>query len=215
MESLAFKEIEKEAEIEDFLNRFQGYVGVRLPIDYARRSKIIGAFQHGRMVAGYMLVLSAPFRSLLFVPDRTKQSHSFFSEDPFQMMEVNGLWISSRLRNPKLQLSVWFHLVSNIFLTKRKHVLLLRDSRNTAMRRLLGLANPRLLYEGSPTLMAGEQTHSSIQVSYTRRWSILLNSYKYWLELRQRQFRANSRISKQTELSSFDPTRHTNLEPIK
>ena len=82
MESLEFKELHEEGEIEVFLIRFQDYVGVKLPVDYAIGSKIIGVFLSGRMVAGYMLVLSPPFRSLLFVPDQAKQSDSFFSENP-------------------------------------------------------------------------------------------------------------------------------------
>jgi len=38
--------------------------------------------------------------------------------------------------------------------------------------------------------MAGESTHKKIQVSYTTRWSIVLNIPKYLLELRRRQLRA-------------------------
>jgi len=167
------------------------------------------------MVAGYMLVLSPPFRSLLFVPDRTKQSNLFFTESPHEMMEINGLWISSSLRSSKLQMAVWFHLVSNIFRSKKKFVLLLRDSRNKTMGRLLGLAKPKILYEGSPILMVGDQTHSKIQLSYTSRWSILVNSYKYGLELRQRQNRAKSLIPRPTNLASFNPTKNSHPEPIK
>jgi len=215
MASLAFREICEETEIEVFLNRFQDYVGVKLPIDYAMRSKIVGAFLHGRMVAGYMLVLSPPFRSYLFVPDRIKQSNPFFAENPFGMMEINGLWISSSLRSPKLQMSVWFHLVSNIYLSKKKFVLLLRDSRNKTMGRLLSLAEPKLLFEGTPNLMIGDQTHSKIQLSYTSRWSILINSYKYWLELRQRQNRAKSFVPRPIKITSFNPTKHSHPEPIK
>jgi hypothetical protein len=215
MESLAFREIFGEPEVEIFLSRFQDYVGVKLPNDYAKNSKIVGAFLHGRMVAGYMLVLSPPFRSLLFVPDKVKHSDPFFSKSPYEMMEINGLWISSSLRSPKLQMSVWFHLVSNIFLSKKKYVLLLRDSRNKTMGRLLGLAKPKVLYDGAPLLMAGEQTHSRIQLSYTSRWNILINSYKYWLELRRRRGRAKSFVPRPSNFSNIRPAKQSHPELIK
>ena len=209
MEALAFREICEEPEIDLFLERFQDYVGVRLPEDYVRKSRIIGVFLGNRLVGGYMLVLSPSFRSLLFVPDRTKDKNIFFANSPYEMMEVNGLWISSTLRNPKMQMTVWFHLVSNIFMAKKKYVLLLRDSRNKTMERLLGLAKPKVLYEGAPNLMAGDETHNQIQVSYASRWSILLNSYKYWIELRRRQRRARLFVTSSTKLVGLNGAKHT------
>ena len=66
----------------------------------------------------------------------------------------------------------------------------MRDIRNQSMDRFMSMTNPTHLYEGSPLLMAGENTHNEIQVSYATRWSIVLNAHKYWLELRNRQRRA-------------------------
>ena len=66
----------------------------------------------------------------------------------------------------------------------------MHDSRNKNMERFLDMANPEKLYAGSPLPMAGESTHRKIQVSYTTRWSIVLNIPKYLLELRRRQLRA-------------------------
>jgi hypothetical protein len=215
MVSLEFREIFEEAEIDLFLSRFKDYVGVKLPTDYAKNSKIIGAFLHERLVGGYMLVLFPPFRSQLFVPDRIKKSEKFFANSPYDMMEINGLWISSSLKDPKLQMSVWFRLVSDIFLSKKKYVLLLRDARNQTMGRLLGLAKPKVLYEGAPTVMAGDQTHSRIQLSYTSRWNIIVNSYKYWLELRHRQKRARSYISRPRNFSNLNSGKSSHPELIK
>jgi hypothetical protein len=215
VEKLAFRKITEYQEIEIFLQRFQDYVGVKLPTDYVERSTIVGVFLNKRMVGGYMLVLSPGFRSLLFVPDEIKRQTAFFSNNLSEMMEINGLWISSSLRNPKLQLAVWFHLVANIFLSKRKFILLLRDARNKSMRRLLSLAKPILLYEGAPLLMAGHITHDRIQVSYTTRWSILLHSYHYWLELRSRQQRVSLISPLLSRLSRYNTTKPTAPHYVK
>jgi hypothetical protein len=165
----------------------------------------VGVFLQNRLVGGYMLVSEPPFRSLLFVPDTVREKNSTLNSDPNDLLEINGLWLSSSLKSPELQLAVWFHLVANIFLCKKKSVLLLRNSQNQAMKRLMSLAKPELLYDGAPQIMAGESTHERIQVSVTSRWRILMLSYKYWFELKERQRRAESfqlRISKFTKLHS-------------
>ncbi|MBL4820772.1 MAG: hypothetical protein JKY98_07255 [Gammaproteobacteria bacterium] len=190
MEKLVFKGLSSEAEINLFLDKFKNCVGVRLPFDYAKRSSIVGAFLHDKLVGGYMLVTSPEFRSLIFVPDAIKNTNPFFQQNQFEMMEVNGLWISPALKCPKMQLSVWFHLIKDIFLSRKKYVLLMRDLRNKTTERLFNMANPTPLFQGSPKLMAGDNSHDEIQVSYTSRWSIVLNSHKYWKELKNRQQRA-------------------------
>ena len=42
--------------------------------------------------------------------------------------------------------------------------------------------------------MAGEKSHSSIRVSYTTRWSLLLNVPRYWLEYKGRERRFHRRL---------------------
>lgn len=211
MEKLDFREISEKSELECYLLRFHDYVGVKLPEEYVKRCKVVGVFLHNRLVGGYMLVSDPPFRSLLFVPDTTKRKSSSLSSNPDDFLEVNGLWLSAGLKSPELQLAVWFHLVANIFLCKKKFVLLLRNSQNQAMKRLMNLAKPELLYDGAPQIMAGESTHERIQVSVTSRWNILMFSYKYWFELKERQRRARSfqlRFGKFTKIhASNSPNR--------
>lgn len=190
MEKITFKTIESVSDTALYLDKVENYTGVRLPLLYANNSKIVGVFLHDKLVAGYMLVTNPNFRSLRFVPDSIKQKESFFLKDQYEMMEVNGLWIGPTLKKPSLQMKVWINMVKDIFLCRKKYVLLMRDIRNKNMERFMSMANPTHLYEGSPLLMAGENTHNEIQVSYATRWNIVLNAHKYWLELRNRQRRA-------------------------
>jgi hypothetical protein len=82
-------------------------------------------------------------------------------------------------------------LIKDIFFSKKKYVLLMRDKRNKNMERFMNMAYPRNLYEGGPQRMAGENTHNEIQASYTTRWKIVLNIHKYMWELRNRNRRAD------------------------
>lgn len=190
MEKLIFKPITNDIDTALFLDKVENYSGVRLPMQYARNSKIVGAFLHEKLVAGYMLVTQPEFRSLMFVPDESKRDLNFFDKDPYEMMEVNGLWIGPSLKTPGLQVKVWMNLIKELFLCRKKYVLLMRDVRNTSMERFLNMANPETLFAGAPLVMAGERTHSEIHVSFTTRWKIVLNAHKYFLELRSRRQRA-------------------------
>jgi len=192
MEKLAFKTLNTNKEIELFLNKVKNYSGVKLPHEYASKSKIVGVYSSDKMVAGYMLVTHPAFRSLLFVPDSTKATHRFFRNEQFEMMEVNGLWIGPALKTPASQIRVWLHLVVDIFSSRKNYVLLMRDARNKSMDRFMSMATPKELYEGNPTLISGNHTHNSIQVSYTTRWKIILNFHKYLFEFLRRKKRATS-----------------------
>ena len=83
MEAIKFKTLSKESEIDMYLSKFEGFVGVRLPYDYSMRSTIVGAFKGEEMIGGYMLVTKPQFRSLMFVPDQVKLDGKFFKNDQF------------------------------------------------------------------------------------------------------------------------------------
>jgi hypothetical protein len=193
MEAIKFKTLTAESEIETYLNKFEGFVGVRLPYDYAINSKIIGVFRGSEMVGGYMIVTKPAYRSLMFVPDAVKNSHEFFQNDQYEMMEVNGVWISSAVKSAFENYRIWFSLLKDMFFARKQFVLLMADLRNTNVRNLHSLLNPELLYEGPPMLMAGTTSHSTIRVSVTTRWQILLNLPKYYLAYRDRARRSSKR----------------------
>lgn len=203
MEKLTFKTITTQEEIELVLQKIESNLGVRLSNDYANNSKVVGVFLQGQLSACYMLVTRPSFRSLLFIPDHVKKSTELFQNEEFEMMEVNGLWIGPALKNPIMQLRVWAHLVLDIFMSKKRFVLLMQNSNNKCMEKFMDMANPQCIYEGEPLLMAGEKTHKTIRVSFTTRWNIVLNAPKYLKELLQRQQRAQAFSQKQTYLRSL------------
>ena len=145
---------------------------------------------NGQLASIYMLVTEPEFRSISFIPDEIKKTNPFFNEDQYNMVEINGLWISPSLKTPMLQVSVWGHLIKDIFLCKKKHVLLMRNSKTKSMERFLNMVNPEILYEGEPNQMSGQKTHQMIEISHSTRWSIILNTPKYIQEFYQRKRRS-------------------------
>lgn len=192
MDKLIFKTIKSEHETLLVLDKIERYSGVRLPEEYVKKSKIVGAFLHNQLAACYLLVTRPGFRSLTFVPDSALASSDIANLDSYEMMEINGLWIGPSLKKPSLQIKVWMHLAFDVFSSRKKYVLLMRDFRTKTMKKFMDMTNPTSIYEGNPQLMAGEKTHKQIQVSYTTRWNFVVNIYKCILELWNRQRRANA-----------------------
>ena len=203
MEKLKFKTITNQKDTEAVLEKIESNLGVRLPLSYATNSKIVGIFLRGKLSACYMLVTKPGFRSLLFVPDETKRNSKFFKNDEFEMMEVNGLWIGPALKSPSMQLKVWAHLIKDIFMSRKRFVVLMQNSNNKCMERFMSMANTTCIYEGEPFVMAREKTHNTIRVSFATRWSIVLNAPKYLNELFQRRQRARNFSTKQSYVRSL------------
>jgi hypothetical protein len=206
MNKLNFKVLDDKKAIENVLDKIENYSGVRLPIAYAEQNKVVGVFLQEQLVAGYIIVTNPESRSLMFVPTQALSNSKLASTDSYDVMEVNGLWIGPSVKTPIMQAKVWLHLIKDIFMSKKKYVLLMRDSRNRNMERFFAMANPVALYDGPPILMAGEKSHQNIQVSFTTRWSIVLNCYKYVGEIKNRMKRAEKfekshRFSNQAEAS--------------
>jgi hypothetical protein len=198
MEKLAFREIENRIETELFIEKFEVSAGVRLPLDYVENSQVIGAFLHDKLVAGYMIVTESGYRSLMFVPDSVKKSDEFFKNSQNDMLEVNGLWIGPTLKSPLQQFRVWLHLAMTVITSRKEYVLLMSNSKNKNIQFLHGLLDPVLIYEGSPNLMVGDESHETIRVGFTTPWTIVLNAPRYLKEVWRRQQRARGFSQKQT-----------------
>lgn len=194
MEAIKFKTLTNDQDIDMFLSRFESYVGVKLPYDYAQRSTFVAGFKGDEMVGGYMLVTKPEFRSLMFVPDAVRAEHDFFNNDSYDMMEINGVWMSASLKTAAEQFGIWLRLILDAFKCRKQFVLLMANQRNLNIRHVHAMTGAKDIYEGEPMLMAGEKSHSTIRVSYTTRWSLLLNVPRYWFEYKSRERRFHRRL---------------------
>ena len=183
------------------LDKIEYFSGVRLPMDYARNSKLVVVRQNDKLVAGYMIVTKPPFRSIAFVPDGVAIKNSFFRNSIHDMIEVNGFWISPAVKSPYSQLRIWWQLAFDVFSERKNFVLLMRNEKNSNMQKFFCMVNPTNLYLGSPQLMAGESSHEKISVSYCTRWQLVKNLHRYAWELFHRQSRRFRRIGGQKRVA--------------
>ncbi len=193
MEAITYRTLTTKEEIETYLQRFGNHVKVKLPYDYIDRSTVVGAYRGEEMVAGYMLVTKPAFRSLLFVPDAVKKENAFFRNDEYEMMEVNGLWIGAGVRSAKEQFGIWLHMLRDVFMCRKKYVLLMADTRNVNICKIHNLMGKQELYQGPAHSLASMKTHDTISVGYATRWSLVMNLPKYLAEYRNRQRKSSRR----------------------
>ncbi len=115
MAKLNFRKISEPYEIENFFTLATHHSGVRLPSAYAERATIYGAFIGDHLAGGYMLVTKPDYRTLMFVPDHCKREHAFFGNSAYEMMEINALWLGTRIKTPQMQLRFWTNLILTVF----------------------------------------------------------------------------------------------------
>ncbi|MCG8415412.1 MAG: hypothetical protein MI746_14435 [Pseudomonadales bacterium] len=192
MDKLNVRTLSTSEELEHYTEVVRSYSGVKLPKRYVANSKVVGFFLHEKLVAGYMLVTKPEFRSLMFIPDEVKSSHDFFKNDKFEMMEVNGLWVGSSVRNPKHRMQIWTKLVLDIFFCRKKYLLLMSNSKNKVVQSMHSYLKPTELYEGAPMLMAGDATHEKVRITFANRWQCLLNLPRFWSDMKSRERRLSA-----------------------
>ena len=189
MAKVTFNTVINDNELDKFLSMTEHHSGVRLPLAYAKNAKVVGAYVNGHLAGGYMLVTRPEFRTLMFVPDRCKRWNPFVENSPYDMLEVNALWVGPAIKTPRMQLRFWTALVFDIFFARKHYLLLMSNAKNRTIQYIHQMTNPTIIYEGAPQLPSGYSSHAEIRVAYTTRWSIMLNFPRYLSEIHSRNMR--------------------------
>lgn len=194
MAKITFRRLTSTDELDTFLSMTEHHSGVRLPSAYAKQARVQGAFVDGHLAGGYMLVTRPDFRTLMFVPDRCKKTHEFFNNSPYEMMEVNALWVGPAIKTVPMQLRFWTQLVVDIFFCRKRYLLLMSNPKNKAIQSIHRMTSPTSLYQGAPQLAGGQESHREIKVGYTTRWNLLLNYPLYLREAMARRKRVRETL---------------------
>ena len=195
MAKITFCRLTSTSELDTFLSMTEHHSGVRLPPSYAKQARVQGAFVDGHLAGGYMLVTRPEFRTLMFVPDSCKNAHDFFNNSPYEMMEVNALWVGPAIKTVPIQLRFWTQLVLDIFLCRKRYLLLMSNPKNKAIQSIHRMTSPTSLYQGAPQLAGGQESHQEIKVGYTTRWNLLLNYPLYLREAVARRRRVRETLN--------------------
>ena len=155
------------ADLERYLDGFERFLAVRLPLDYVARARVRGCFLDGELVGGFCQAVEPPLRVLQAIPSEVRRSHPVLAGVPSdQLLEVNGLWIASRTA-PRAALALMRDIARESVVSGRRYLLLGFDAERPELRRLYAsrLTEGCPIFEGPPEPRSG---------STLRRWCVQL-----------------------------------------
>jgi hypothetical protein len=82
----------------------------------------------------------------MFIPDSVKNTHPLFKNDSYDMMEINGVWISASLKEVLEHFTVWMRMVWDILKCPKHYILLRANKRNTNFRNVHAMTAATDLY---------------------------------------------------------------------
>lgn len=165
------------------VERFLSEVGAKLPSAYIERARIVGCMQGGKIVGGYMLIMDAPFRGLLLIPDKVKQEHPLLADlDQQSIIEINGFWIQEDLRKTAVSTQIWARLRADILRSKASKVLAFYNAKAIGLDRFYSqLIGPNYVFEGAPQQVnANSQSHATIKVGLIDRRMVWISPVLYY-----------------------------------
>ena len=173
--------------------RFEEFVGVPMPEVYIARGSLYGCFDsNDTMVGGFLLVTEPPYRGVVFLPDRVRETHWLFrTVSGDRMVEVNCVWLEPRLRLSAWDWYVfWWRIVGAIARTGRSCVLVWYNRRNRHLHRFYSRVRKEVIYTGPPGQAAEGRTHAEICVAFSTPenlyFSLIVHLPKlFWLRIRK------------------------------
>jgi hypothetical protein len=190
---LHFRQIKEINLINNYVNIFEKYVGVPLPLGYFKANKVVGCFnENENLVGGYTIVTNTNLRGLAIIPDIIKFNSEFLKNTPeTQMTEVNGVWLDDSVKTFINRSKFWFQIVSDIKKTDRRYLLLWYNAQISGLRTLYSVIDATTIHEGEAYNKVGSKTHSNVFVGYvnvsTLFSSAIRASFKYMLASAKKQ----------------------------
>lgn len=163
--SFCFRRLDSETLLLDFQESTFQRIGVRFPMEYLRRSTVIGLLaphphlQGQKTIAGgYILAKSGPLRALEQLPDEVVKSSRFLQTRVHRCLEVNGLWIEHSVAPRWARLWLWgncfWRLVASVFQGKFYFVYSF-DASKEKLERLYQSFGPTRLFHGEVKMLPG------------------------------------------------------------
>lgn len=143
---MRYEVLKKDEDLLEYSNQTRSLIQVRLPLEYLKRSKVVAyRSDTGKIIAGYCLALKPPFRAMQPVPEGL---HETLGVSTGKILEVNGLWIDSKLRGGFFAVKFWIRFLLHLIGTNKLYIIYSYSSKKVALARFYSMANPRRIWRG-------------------------------------------------------------------
>jgi hypothetical protein len=175
-----FRVLRSESELNEYAEKTHRHLGVRFPLEYLKRSKVVAYLSDsGEMVGGYAMVLKGPFRTLESLPDVVRDCHPFLKETPMKdICEFTGLWLAPEMRRRTVSFVFWLRMYFDVVTLGKKHFVYAYSLDKKALGRMYRVCNPEVLFRGMTRMQPGmsKPEAESVEVTSLARivWTPLL-----------------------------------------
>lgn len=140
---------------EEYHQKALEFLGVEFPVDYYNRSVTLTLIdQVGEMWGGAIIALEPEFRSLLSIPNRTKETTAGL-EPISGVAEINGVWLAPGVKSPILPVTFWRQLINFLLTLDKDRFLFTFDLSNKTMRKIASWLRYEVLYSGPTHQLPG------------------------------------------------------------
>jgi len=152
------------------------YLKVKYPLEFLKPNLVRGVFSNDqKMIGGYIVALTPPFRSLDLVPPKALKASSVYNQlDLNSVLEINGLWLSPQAKNRLDSIRTWFRLYLDVISSPKEHLVFVYDQAQEKLGKLYSACDPQTIYAGKTLRLAGieEDERNVVQIAPITNLSI-------------------------------------------
>ena len=153
----------------EFLKQTESVLGIRFPDEYLLRGHVLSLVDQSQLICGgAIVVLEAPFRSVVAIPECTIDIRSKLGP-PQECAELNGVWLLSGMKSPYLTFTFWRLLISHLLLTNKHRFIFTFDNSNDRMKEVAVVFKPEILYSGKTVKLEGMKEEADETIAIVNR----------------------------------------------
>jgi hypothetical protein len=182
---LRIRRLYTETELHTFADHYARHSGYSVPLDYLRRSHVFGGVDGTALTCGFVLGVSAPFRTFIRIPapDRARCEVSVDSGDT---QEFTCVWLEPGLRRNWRSYLFWWEILRQAGKVGKRAVLV--GTEVPALREFYESTRPRPLYAGPVVVDGIEKTGWVYVHTIDRRYAGIVRMV--WYKLRRAALRS-------------------------
>jgi hypothetical protein len=167
------------AELAAFRAAAHRVLHIEYPLDYLERSRVIGVCDEGgELLGGFAIDSRGPFRSLTQIPAEDQARMAFeLAELARSAAEINGLWLSGKVRSPLLIAWFWLTLGWEMVRSGRRRVVYSYVMSDARLKRMWGAMESQVLYQGWVDQLPGMTGPERESVECARIWTAVLTPF--------------------------------------
>ncbi len=149
---MSFRTLTTVQELESYRACAERQLGIRYPLEYLARARVLGFFEAGRLVGGFALITRGPFRCVSQLPEHVQRELGPLTGNT---VEANALFLDRSARGAGTALRFWLRLAWELLRSGRSLLLFSHATHCARLNRLYAPLSGRVVYRGRVRALEG------------------------------------------------------------